>query len=49
MTVDILQHLDHHKQVAIDLVFLDFRKAFDTVPSHRLLLNKLSTYMAFKV
>jgi len=41
VTDDILHNLDHHKQV--DLVFLDFHKAFDTVP-HRHLLLKLSTY-----
>ena len=33
--------LDHHQQV--DLVLLDFRKAFDTVP-HCRLLSKLSSY-----
>jgi len=38
---DILCNLDHQKQ--IDLIFLDFCKAFDTVPHCRLLL-KLSSY-----
>ena len=38
---DILHDLDHLKQV--DLIFLDFCKAFDTVPHSRLLL-KLSLY-----
>ena len=33
--------MDHHQQV--DLVLLDFCKAFDTVPHHRL-LSKLSSY-----
>ena len=33
--------MDHHQQV--DLVLLDFCKAFDTVP-HRRLLSKLSSY-----
>ena len=31
---DILYAMDHHKQV--DLILLDFRKAFDTVPHRRL-------------
>jgi len=38
---DILPNIDHQKQ--IDLIFLDFYKAFDTVPHCRLLL-KLSSY-----
>ena len=38
---DILHDLDHLKQV--DLIFLNFCKAFDTVPHSRLLL-KLSLY-----
>jgi len=38
---DISHNLDQQKQ--IDLIFLDFCKAFDTVPHHRLLL-KLSSY-----
>ena len=38
---DILYAMDHHKQV--DLILLDFRKAFDTVP-HRRLLSKLLSY-----
>ena len=33
--------MDHHQQV--DLVLLDFRKTFDTVP-HCRLLSKLSSY-----
>ena len=33
--------MDHHQQV--DLILLDFRKAFDTVP-HRRLLSKLLSY-----
>ena len=33
--------MNNHKQ--IDLLFLDFSKAFDTVP-HRRLLNKLIFY-----
>ena len=39
---DILYAMDHHQQV--DLVLLDFRKAFDTVPPHCRLLSKLSSY-----
>lgn len=41
LTEDILKVADNRKQV--DLVFLDFRKAFDKVP-HKRLLNKLSSY-----
>ena len=38
---DILYAMDHHQQ--LDLVLLDFCKAFDTVP-HCRLLSKLSSY-----
>ena len=38
---DILYVMDHHQQV--DLVLLDFRKAFDTMP-HCRLLSKLSSF-----
>ena len=38
---DIQLSMNNHKQV--DLLFLDFSKAFDTVP-HRRLLNKLTFY-----
>ena len=38
---DIQLSMNNHKQV--DLLFLDFSKAFDTVP-HRRLLNKLNYY-----
>ena len=38
---DILKAMDEKKQV--DLIFLDFCKAFDNVP-HRRLLNKLKHY-----
>ena len=38
---DILYAVDQHEKV--DLVLLDFCKAFDTVP-HRRLLSKLSSY-----
>jgi len=41
LTDDILRAMDNKKQV--DLVFLDFCKAFDKVP-HRRLLNKLKYY-----
>ena len=41
LTEDILYALDHQKQV--DIVLLDFAKAFDTVP-HRRLLKKLHYY-----
>ena len=41
LTEDILYVLDHQKQV--DIVLLDFAKAFDTVPHHRL-LKKLHYY-----
>ena len=41
LTDDILKAMDNKKQ--IDLIFLDFCKAFDKVP-HRRLLNKLKYY-----
>ena len=41
LTDDILKAMDEKKQV--DLIFLDFCKAFDKVP-HRRLLNKLKHY-----
>ena len=43
---DIQLAMDNTSQV--DMIFIDFRKAFDTVP-HCRLLNKLSHYMGFKV
>ena len=41
LTQDILHVLDHQKQV--DIILLDFAKAFDTVP-HQRLLTKLQYY-----
>ena len=41
LTEDILHALDHQKQV--DIILLDFAKAFDTVPHQRLLM-KLQYY-----
>ena len=41
LTEDIIFALDQHKQ--IDLILLDFSKAFDTVP-HQRLLTKLRCY-----
>ena len=41
LTEDILHALDHQKQV--DIILLDFAKAFDTVP-HQRLLTKLQYY-----
>ena len=43
----ILHNLDQQKQ--IDLIFLDFRNAFDTVPHHRLLLKQSSCGIQSKI
>ena len=40
-TADIARHLDNNQQV--DMLILDFRKVFDTVP-HKCLLKKLESY-----
>ena len=41
LTEDVLHAVDHQKQV--DIILLDFAKAFDTVP-HQWLLTKLQYY-----
>ena len=46
LTENISYALDHKKQ--IDIILLDFAKAFDTVP-HQRLLTKLQHYMEFEV
>ena len=48
ITEDILRAMDAHKQV--DLVFLDFCKAFDKVPHQRLLtkLHEIATYYSIQ-
>ena len=38
---DWTEHIDNHN--AIDVIYLDFQKAFDSVP-HQRLLNKLQSY-----